>query len=521
MRTPALASFLALVLTAPALAQDVLVVAPKDLQSAAADWKAYREEQGLSVAFRDPAAADADVAAILREAHEKSGRKLRFVMLLGDADKVPCSMHARAGNAIMGMDGAEPQIATDALWGDLDGDGVPEIAVGRVPADSPADAKAYLARVVAYETSRDFGAWRSKLNVVAGTGGFGPFVDMALEKLCRDLLAECVPPAVEVSMTYANPLSPFCPPPSQFADTAVRRWSEGALVVAYVGHGSERAVDRVRSGKDQYAILDLDHVAKIAAANGAPVSMFVACSTGHFDGPADCLAEELLRRPKGPVAVIASSRVSSPYSNGIVAKVMLDALYRSEAPTTGELLTAIKRRLVASPAGDKRREQIDLLAAQMFEPDADKRRGDREDHLYLYNLLGDPCVRIGRPGKLEVDAPATIAPGATLTVFIRSPFSGKATIVIERARKVPVKPSLPVKKTDDDYRQVYEAANAREVLRAEVDLTTEGASFSLPIPADAAPGACAIRVHVAGEKGGGAGGREIEIAAPPAPQTPK
>lgn len=511
MKTHAIVPVLVAALAASAAAQDVLVVAPKDFHDSLAAWTTHRAKQGLAVAVREPSG---DVGAIVREVSEKSGKKLRFVMLVGDADEVPCATRERKGGAIMGMEGAEPDIATDDPFADLDGDGVPDLAIGRVPADSPADAKAYLDRVVAYETDTDFGSWRERLNVVAGTGGFGPMVDMALETLCRQLLAENVPPAVEVTMTYASPLSPFCPPPAEFADYAVKRWSEGALVVAYVGHGSERAVDRIRSGKDVYPILDLAHVAKIDSARGAPVSMFIACSTGHFDGERDCLAEELLKRPRGPVAVIASSRVSSPYSNGIVAKELLDALFKTEVATTGELLVAMKRRLVEPAAGDARRDQLEKMAAAMFERDPEKRRLDREDHLFLYNLLGDPCVRIARPAHLDVAAPATVAPGKKFTVTGTAPFGGELSVVVERGRKAPVKPAITVKKTPEDYRSVYEAANSRVILQFPLTVKAGPFSVELTIPADAAPGACAVRVYLAGKSGAAAGGAEVTLAVP-------
>src|SRR5262249_14299834 len=119
MKTPLAALFVA-ALAASAAAQDVLVVAPKDFHAALADWKAYREKQGLAVTVAEPSA---DVAAQVKEVHGKSGGKLRFVVLVGDADKLPCATRKRQGAAIVGMGDAEPDIATDDPFADLDGDG--------------------------------------------------------------------------------------------------------------------------------------------------------------------------------------------------------------------------------------------------------------------------------------------------------------------------------------------------------------------------------------------------------------
>jgi hypothetical protein len=510
MKPRTASSLLALAFAAPAFAQDVLVVAPKEFDEQVAAWKAYREGQGLKVATRPPAE---DVGAVVREAHAASGKKLRFVLLVGDVEWVACAVRPRqATEAVAAME-PDPNIASDAPWADVDGDGAPDIAIGRVPADSPAEAKAYFDRVVRYESSADFGRWRDKLNVVAGTGGFGPLVDAAIEKLTRDLLS-ALPAAVDVSMTYANPFSPFCPPPAEFADYAVRRFSEGALVVAYVGHGSARNVDQGRVGKQSYPILGMDEVGKIAAERGAPVSVFVACSTGHLDGQRDCLAEELLKRPAGPVAVIASSRVSSPYSNGIVSKELLDALYVDGAATTGDLLVAVKRRLLDAPAGDAIRDRIEKLAGAMFEKSPEKRRMDRADHLLLYNLLGDPCVRIARPSPLAVAVAGEVAPGATLRVTGRADEGGAAVVELVRRREAPPKlPSTP-RTTPEDFRSIYEAANSHGIARVEVEVKAGDFAVDVPVPADAPVGPCAVRVYVAGKTSAAAGGVDLAIAAP-------
>jgi hypothetical protein len=506
MRQGTLAALLLAAAASSAAAQDVVVVTPKEFEPSLAAWRAHREKRGVAVAVREPGA---DVGATVREAWEKSGKKLRFVMLVGDVEKVPCALVPRKASEPVATMEPDPDIATDAPYGDVDGDGVPDLAVGRVPADTPAEAKAYLDRVVAYETDADFGDWRRKLNVVAGTGGFGPVVDGALEALTRNLLG-ALTPAVDVTMTYAFTFSAYCPPPAEFADYAVKRWNEGALVVAYVGHGSSRNVDSCRFGKETYPILGMDQVAQIGALRGAPVSMFVACSTGHFDGARDCLAEEMLKRPKGPVAVIASSRVSSPYSNGVIAKEMLDVLYRIEAPTAGELLTSVKRRLLDPPEGDEMRGRIEQLG-QTYARDPAVRRADREDHVFLYNLLGDPTLAIARPARLDVAAPAEIAPGATLRVTGRAAFDGTATFELIR-RNEPL-PKLPPggKKTPEQFREAYEAANRHGVAKVEISVKTGEFVAEIPVPADAAPGDAAVRVFVTGRTACAAGGANLKI----------
>jgi hypothetical protein len=509
-------------LAAPAFAQDVLVVAPADLQPAVTAWKAHREGQGLRVDVREPGA---DVAATVRTAHGASGGKLRFVLLLGDVDRVPCAYVPVVATAKWEKD---TRIATDAPYADVDGDGVPDLAVGRLPADAPAEALAMLARPVALETGReaDDAEWRRRVNIVAGTGGFGPLQDAALEQMTKQFLTKDVPPEYVVTGTYGNPLSAWCPPPGEFANTAVERFNEGEFAWVYIGHGSPNELDRVRVGRERFPIFGAAEVAKVDVRRGAPLAVFVACSTGMFDAERDCLAEEILRRPRGPAAVIASSRVSTPYSNGILAKEMLSALFADRVATAGELLVAMKRRLLEPRPGDAERKQIETLAATFFEPDASRRAADRREHVALYNLLGDPCLRLARPADLPISAPGTVVPGSSLVVTGTAPAPGRLVVEVARRRDtaVPIGP----RKTDDEWRDTYRRANALEVARTEARTAAGAFRVEVPVPAEARPGPGYVRawfapdVPVGAAQGapGAAGGRYLEIVAPPRPSNP-
>jgi len=499
----------------PALAQDVLVVAPEEFREAASDWTRHREAQGRKVAFRAPGT---DPAAVVRAVHKESGGALRFVLLLGDVDRVPCGYVPVDATAKWESD---TRIATDAPFADPDADGTPDLAVGRVPAGSAAEARTLLARSLAYESDRDFSGWRRRMNVIAGTGGFGVLQDAAIEQMTKQFLTQHVPPGVVVTATYGNPISAWCPAPATFAETALSRFDEGSLVLAYVGHGSPGELDSVRFGKQTFPIFGPEQAARVDVRHGAPLAVFVACSTGKFDGERDCLAETLLRRPRGPVAVIASSRVSTPYSNGVLSKEMLEVLWRDRAPTAGEALLAIRRRLLSNDL-DESRKRIEALAANFYDKDPARREADRREHVSLYNLLGDPCLRLGRPAELPLEAPDAAEAGGRVEVSGTSPFAGRAVIEVARRRDamVPIGP----RKTPEEWRAVYERANRQEVAQETVDVPAGAFRAAVTVPADAKPGAYCVRVFVEGKDGCALGGRDLEVRAaapsPPAPPPP-
>jgi hypothetical protein len=490
---------------AAAHAQDILVVAPDDLAPAAAEWTSYREGQGRKVLVRAPGD---DPAAVVRDVHGNGGRGLRFVLLLGDVDRVPCAFRPVVATAKWESD---TRIATDAPIADLDGDGVPDVAIGRLPARDAAEARALLGRSIAYERDRDFGDWRRRVHVLAGTGGFGPLQDAALEQMTKQFLTRLVPPGIVVHATYGNPFSAWCPEPATFSATVLERVNEGSLVVAYIGHGSPTELDSIRFGKERFPIFGASEAARTDVRRGAPIAVFIACSTGKFDGKEDSLAETLLRRPRGPVAVVASSRVSTPYANGILSKEMLDVLFAAGAPTAGELLLEMKRRLVRSPEDESRR-QIESLAASFYDADPARREADRAEHLALYNLLGDPCLRIARPTPFDVEAPATAAPGAKVVVTGASPVAGTAIVELARRRDAAV--SIGRRTTPEEWRAVYENANRQEVAATRLDVPAGTFRAEVVLPPDAKPGAYCVRVFVEGKDGAAVGGRAFDVHVP-------
>ncbi len=484
---------LLLLLLAGASAEEILVITPAEFEPALKTWREHREKQGMTVAVRPNL-----------EGRGPGGAK--FILLLGDVKRVPCA-YAPA-KAILVWE-HEKEIATDNRVADLDGDDLPDVAVGRIPADSREEAEAMLGKVVAYETDRDFGTWRRRVDVIAGIAGFGELYDKIIEAASTKLLSEEIPLGYDLHVTWANPASPFCPPPAAVAETVVERFNEGALFVTYMGHGSPRTLDRVRWRDRAYPIFTEDHVDALAARRGAPIAYLCCCSTGHFDGEPDCLAEFLLRQPGGPVAVIASSRVSMPYANGVLSKEMLGALFRDNAGTVGEMLLLAKRRLIEPRPDDAMRQAIDGFG-RFWKPKPEDLAEERREHLFLYNLLGDPSMRIPRAADVALACLDRAAPGGRLAVEGTCAVAGEALVELVRERS----PNVPKREgdADADFARCYEQANAW--VKAGVKARCEGGAFKaeLAVPADLAPGRYVVRAYVTGADGAALGARSVEIA---------
>ncbi|MHC4955350.1 MAG: C25 family cysteine peptidase, partial [Planctomycetota bacterium] len=322
----------ALLFAAPAIAQDVLVVAPKAFHAAIAPWKAHREAQGHKVAVAEPGK---DPREVVQRVHKESGGKLRFVLLVGDVQHVPFNYFPAE---IIKKWERDPRVANDNRTADLDGDHIPDVAIGRIPADHAKDAALMLGKVVTYENNRDFTAWRRRVNIVASVGGFGVLQDKLIEQAATQFLKQNVPASYDMHVTYAKPDSPFCPPPSKVMEVTLDRFNEGALFFAYIGHGYTQGFDRCKFKGVSHQIFNQATAWELEAKHGAPIAFLLCCSTGHFDGKPDCISEVMLRQPKGPVAVVSASRVSMPYGNAPFAKELLEAVFVDRKATLGGAL---------------------------------------------------------------------------------------------------------------------------------------------------------------------------------------
>src|SRR5688572_26807305 len=131
-----------LLLSADAQPFDAVIVGPREFLPALQPLIAHRQAQGHRFAYVPNVGSADDMRSGIRKA--AVGGALKYVLLLGDAEpaartnvavaarSVPTHLHKAVVNVRWG---SEPQIASDNWYADLDDDHVPDLAVGRLPAD--------------------------------------------------------------------------------------------------------------------------------------------------------------------------------------------------------------------------------------------------------------------------------------------------------------------------------------------------------------------------------------------------
>lgn len=438
-----------------------VVVHTAELSSVANQWSEYRRQRGWSVENIDLSAlvkqgSDSQVTAIALQAElrrrfaEAQSRGVRgghfAVLLLGpvtDADgqpAIPTWHRPQHDPELIGRDGLA-DIATDLNYQLADDrDDLPDFMLGRVPARTPAEAMAALDKVQRYETQAPPGPWRRRLTYLAGEGGFGA-IDTLLERLFIRMVDQIVPYDFDIDMTYANPRSPYCAPPSRFSDIVLDRLSEGTLLVNYMGHGHVDMLDRFTLGDQRFNVCSVHSLEDLTdSGNRLPIALLVACWTGRVDLPDDRrgLAEMMLFNRNGPVAVIAATRITHPYANALVQKSFTQQLCEQKRATVGAAHLATMRSLAKPDEIDR---QLETLAAPiaLVMKWATSPADLRLMHIGMYTLLGDPATRIAYPPNQVVDwtfDPITARASGTVPAATK----GEVLITIETQRETIARP---------------------------------------------------------------------------------
>ena len=344
---------------------DYLIVVSRELAAAAQELADYRAGQGLRVGvavFEDVC----DLMAGGQRTPEAIPELLAYAA--GVWTEAPW-MLVLAGNGSYDYFGtlgaevnhlppllvqtAEGLFAADERLADAGGDELPDLAVGRLPALTAADLAAMIAKIKAYEAG--FGqSWQGQIVFAADTNdpAAGRFADSNAE-LAALVDAKHAADVVDLNATAITPAR----------NKLMAYFQSGAGIIHYTGHGGVANW----SGK---GLLKAADVAGMNNTNRPPVVAALSCLVGRYEAPGVNSLGELLVRKNDGGAVAAWG--PSGLSRNDPAKELGAAFYRAVlqegAGTLGLAVLQARRSL-----------QSDLF---------------RQDTFGVYNLLGDPALRI-------------------------------------------------------------------------------------------------------------------------------
>jgi len=349
--------------TDPRAPLDFLVVAHPQFVDAVQPLVAARRAEGLATEVVDLDALYArhsnglpDPAAIRAHLALAHAAGARYVLLVG-VDTYDYKDHLGSGalSFVPTPYGATGEVVrhapADALLGDLDGDALPELAIGRWPVRTRAEADLLVAKTLAYASAAHAG------RALFVAGGSEPALDFSA---LGTSLSAALPPGWNAAQANVDALGP-----AGARDALVAAVNEGRALVNFVGHS---AVDRwtfdpLLTGNDATALF---------ANAGAPtvVSQWGCWSSWFVSPTSQSLAQRLLLDADGGAAAVvgAATLVETANTDAHLALFLRDA---GGGAQLGDALQAMRRAVAADGV-------------------------ERRDLTLGIHLLGDPTLRLRR-----------------------------------------------------------------------------------------------------------------------------
>ncbi len=411
---------------------EYLIVASQTMDTVFAPLARWRQQTGFNTGCRtiewitsvypgrDPAEK---LRNYLQQCAQDSG--LKYLLLGGDVDIVPVRK-AFAMACSAGLHPREDSLPCDFYFScldgnwDADGDGVfgetddsvdlyPDIYVGRVPANTPEQARAYVDKLIAYELGRT-NDYQTRTLFSAAILWDEPYTDEAIAK--ERIAAQTLPVGYgPIHKLYESRMAVT-------VDTACALLNSGFGFFNHCGHGWFNALSLARG-----ATLRNQDVDGLINTSRAGIGYSIGCWTNAFD--LDAIAEHFIRNPQGgAVAFIGNSSYGwgSPGNPGFGYSDRFDfrffkELFAHAEPRIGEILARTKL----------------FFAPYSFEANVYRW------HQYCLNLLGDPAMLVftAPPIPLTVSKPSHLTVGEN-SVWLAvqdsaGPIAGAQVTVIQNA----------------------------------------------------------------------------------------
>ncbi|HLN21904.1 MAG TPA: C25 family cysteine peptidase [Bacteroidales bacterium] len=334
-----------------------------------------------------------------------------YLMIIGDVNKVPNSQ-AASGNI------------TDLYYGEFDGNGdyLPEMYIGRIPASDTSELSSVLKKIIQYEKF-EFADTNSFYNNALATTGYDVAHKQYMNGQVHYQVTNYLTPMNYITGKYfyhtseTDPVKVLTILEAQKKNIIDSMINIGGLsFINYSGHGSA-------SGWLNLSILASD-VTRFENRNMYPFIISNACLTGQFDKSTSFGNRMVLEKQKGAVTFIGCSNDSywdedyfwaigaGPISENPAynnkGQGIFDRLFHTHGEVPGEW---------SYTAG-----QINYAGNLSVSASTSTRK---KYYWETYNIIGDPSLIpiLGKPRKFNISLPDTLPNGIKTLMLNADPFS--------------------------------------------------------------------------------------------------
>jgi hypothetical protein len=454
----------------PRTEQWLAVVAPA-YREAMKPLVAHRRAQGMKVAVLDPAPPEVLRKRLADACAAHPGRS--SILLVGAVESLFADRVVAAHvGSVSRMDG-QP---SDAPYGCLGDTRLPRVAVGRFPARDEEECRAMVRKTLALEQAKP-GPWQHRLTVLAGIPAFHPAVDRLVETLAFARLDQLAP-TWKGQALYTGHGSPFRVPQGELRSTARRLLSQPQLLTLYLGHSDAQGL---YAGKGQ-EWLERSDFARLKMPIPGLFFTF-GCLGCQLSGPTgEGYGLSAVRNPEGPAAVLGSHGICFAAMVQLATEQLFEQAFADQLPPRlGDCWLAC---LQGVARGKINPITYRLLDAVDGDPRIDQAT-QRQEHLEMFVLLGDPALRLPRAtARLDWEVADRVRPGQTVRVTgTLPPQLAGAEVEIELAR-TPASAPLglqPVPKADGAAILRANFARANQFRLVHQSTTAVAGSFALDL----------------------------------------
>jgi len=292
-----------------------------------------------------------------------------YVVLLGDGHYDPKNYMGHNNKSFIPpylamVDPWIGETAADSRYVAFSGpESIPDMMMGRLSVTTPAEADAFVQKIIAYETTPADGNWSREVLAVAGkadsAGNFDQYSD--------NLLADTLPAQYEAERVYYGVTHTDITE----AVTALKNGiNQGKLIVNFIGHGFARGWQAEKLVPKTF--IQTADVSGLSNQDKYPIFLALTCTEGYFVDPTVQAFGEVVTKAENKGAIASWSPTGQGVSGGhdYMDRGFFDAVYKHGAYVLGEAVLSGFSRLWFSGSS-----------------------------LYLmetYELFGDPALVINR-----------------------------------------------------------------------------------------------------------------------------
>lgn len=396
---------------------------------------------------------------------------LRYVLLLGNGTHDPKDIVRTGTDLIPFYMNINYHYYNEAIEDDdflvkmdADADRYTDLAIGRLTVLTTQEAGSWVDRIIGYETSAELSPWKNTVILVAddeySTTRDDDFIFLR-DAEAMSSRTGVFPRFVDFEKVYLHfyPFEGGAKPKAR--NDLVKRWSGGALIVNYAGHGSDLQM------ADELVMVKSD-VFSLTNGNLRPLYLAFSCHVGDLEQPTKrSLAQQLVTYDGGgAIASISGTTFTSGIANSALNYAFFDQLFTSRDSTGTE------------PIG----------VALMLSKIADFNRSNWRNNV-MYVLLGDPAFTLALP---RYTVAHDIAPIDTMYTGVRyrvdgsvnaggvaASFNGIAEIIIQEAAERVDK--YVIRQDTIPYHVKYELPG-KVIYEGTVDVTAGGFNCDFVVP---------------------------------------